>query len=62
MDRSAVAGEAVERALDALASHAGREHRRCDGCVQVAALLVEAQERIEEARGRSDLAWPRASA
>jgi hypothetical protein len=45
-----LAAEAIERALEVLARHAAREHRRCDGCVDVAALLIAAQEDVESAR------------
>lgn len=49
MDQLAIVADAVTRATEALAGHAARNHRGCEQCVDVAALLLEAQDALEDA-------------
>ena len=52
MDQLERALDAVKQANDALAAHAARAHRACGGCMDVAVVLLVAQEAIEYAMGR----------
>jgi hypothetical protein len=49
MECLAAAVEAVKEANDVLASHAGKKHRHCRGCLDVGVLLLVAEEALEEA-------------
>lgn len=48
MDSLTLAAEAVQKANETLAGHAGRRHRTCEGCLDVGVLLLVAEEAIEE--------------
>ena len=49
MDSLTIAAEAVRKANETLAGHAGRRHQTCAGCLHVGVLLLVAEEALEEA-------------